>query len=197
MCLFICSFLCRWRIFGFLFCSYLYRTVMDEYCGTSDIENHDQKVPTEYQHWRVSGLLYQVSNYGNHFFIIKYSYNLAPEQLDWQAQELGVLIHFNMATYIENHDACPRDLVVPISRFNPYLLDTGNWAQTIVDFGAKYAVLVAKVKSASSLWQIFPFVDHSITVDFSYHQRTLHFHWVHRAKLYHTITLSTIHLWRV
>ncbi len=70
--------------------------------------------------------------------------NLAPEQLDWQAQELGVLIHFNMATYVENHDACPRGLVVPTSRFNPYLLDTDNWAQTMVDFGAKYAVLVAK-----------------------------------------------------
>jgi len=72
--------------------------------------------------------------------------HLAPDQLNWQAQELGVLIHFNMATYVENHDACPRGLVPPTSRFNPYLLDTDNWAQTIVDFGAKYAVLVAKVE---------------------------------------------------
>jgi len=88
---------------------------------------------------------------GQSFFHCQYSDNLAPEQLDWQAQELGVLIHFNMATYIENHNACPPGMVVPISRFNPYMLDTDNWAQTIVDFGAKYAVLVAKVKIASSL----------------------------------------------
>ncbi|CAF4125027.1 unnamed protein product, partial [Adineta steineri] len=49
-----------------------------------------------------------------------------------------------MATYIENHDACPQGLVPPTSRFNPYLLSTDNWVQTIIDFGAKYAVLVAK-----------------------------------------------------
>ncbi|CAF1461859.1 unnamed protein product [Adineta steineri] len=67
-----------------------------------------------------------------------------PDQLEWQAQELGVLIHFNLATYIENHDACPQGLVPPTSQFNPYLLSTDNWVQTMMDFGAKYAVLVAK-----------------------------------------------------
>ncbi|CAF1334163.1 unnamed protein product [Adineta ricciae] len=67
-----------------------------------------------------------------------------PDQLEWQAQELGVLIHFNMATYVEQHDACPNDLVPSTSRFNPYLLSTDNWVQTMIDFGAKYAVLVAK-----------------------------------------------------
>ncbi len=79
----------------------------------------------------------------------QYSDRLAPQQLDWQAQELGVLIHFNMATHVENHDGCTCDMVPSISRFNPYLLSTDNWVETIVDLGAKYAVLVAKVKISS------------------------------------------------
>lgn len=70
---------------------------------------------------------------------------LAPEQLAWQAQDIGVLIHFNIATYLENHDGCTGDVVPPVSLFNPVRLNTNNWAQTIVDLGAQYAVLVAKV----------------------------------------------------
>ena len=70
---------------------------------------------------------------------------LAPEQLQWQAQELGVLIHFNIATYIAN-DGCEGQIVPNISLFKPYLLNTDNWVQTMVDFGAQYAVLVAKVR---------------------------------------------------
>ena len=63
----------------------------------------------------------------------------------WQAQEIGVLIHFNMGTYVENHDGCTGDVVPPISLFDPKDLNTNNWIQTIVDLGARYAVLVAKV----------------------------------------------------
>ena len=69
---------------------------------------------------------------------------LAPEQLQWQAQELGVLIHFNIATYIDG-DGCTGQIVPNISLFQPYLLNTDNWVQTMVDFGAQYAVLVGKV----------------------------------------------------
>lgn len=76
-------------------------------------------------------------------------YSVAREQLEWQAQEIGVLIHFNMATYVENHDGCTGDRVPPISLFNPYKLNTNNWVQTMLDLGAKYAVLVAKVNTYS------------------------------------------------
>lgn len=78
----------------------------------------------------------------------KYTVSLfvAPEQLQWQAQELGVLIHFNLATYIEV-DGCSGQMVPNASLFNPYLINTDNWVQTMLDFGAKYAVLVAKVKA--------------------------------------------------
>jgi alpha-L-fucosidase len=50
-----------------------------------------------------------------------------------------------MATYLSN-DGCSGQIVPNISLFNPYLLNTDNWVQTMIDFGAKYAVLVAKVK---------------------------------------------------
>ncbi len=89
------------------------------------------------------GLHYPVS----HCYDLRKLFNrvfcIAPEQLQWQAQELGVLIHFNIATYLDN-DGCTDQIVPNISLFNPYLLNTNNWVQTMVDFGAQYAVLVAK-----------------------------------------------------
>lgn len=56
---------------------------------------------------------------------------------------MGVLIHFNLETFGSTH---LNSLNIPSpSIFNPYLLDTDNWVQTMEDFGAKEAVLVAKV----------------------------------------------------
>lgn len=70
---------------------------------------------------------------------------LAPEQLKWQAQELGVLIHFNLETFGSVRD---ESLAIPNpALFDPYLLNTDNWVQTMVDFGAQDAVLVAKVRN--------------------------------------------------
>jgi hypothetical protein len=57
---------------------------------------------------------------------------------------MGVLIHFNMATYIDV-DGCSGQMVPNISLFDPHALNTDNWAQTMTDLGANYAVLVAKV----------------------------------------------------
>ena len=71
----------------------------------------------------------------------------APEQLQWQAQELGVLVCFNLATYLET-DGCEGQMVPNASLFEPYLLSTDNWVQTMLDFGAVYAVLVAKVNTS-------------------------------------------------
>jgi len=65
--------------------------------------------------------------------------------LQWQAQELGVLIHFNLETF-----GSPQlgNLNIPSPMdFDPVLLNTDNWVQTMIDFGAKGAVLVAKVRS--------------------------------------------------
>jgi len=75
--------------------------------------------------------------------------SLAPEQLQWQAQELGVLIHFNLETF---GSVGKESLNLPSpSLFNPYLLNTDNWVQTMVDFGAQDAVLVAKVRSTTTV----------------------------------------------
>ncbi len=71
---------------------------------------------------------------------------LAPEQIQWQAQDVGALIHFNLATFIDV-DGCSGQMVPDPSLFKPSLLNTDNWVQTIVDFSAVYAVLVAKVKT--------------------------------------------------
>ncbi|CAF1021179.1 unnamed protein product [Adineta ricciae] len=65
-----------------------------------------------------------------------------PEQLQWQAQELGVLIHFNLETFFA--DGFELRNIPSSSLFDPYLLNTDNWVQTMIDFGAQYAVLVAK-----------------------------------------------------
>ena len=75
--------------------------------------------------------------------IFKETFVLAPEQLQWQALEMGVLIHFNLETF-GSSDFNSLDIPSP-SIFDPYLLSTDNWVQTMVDFGAKEAVLVAKV----------------------------------------------------
>jgi hypothetical protein len=96
---------------------------------------------------------------------------VAPEQLQWQAQELGVLIHFNLATFIES-DGCEGQMVPDVSLFKPSLLNTDNWAQTMIDFGAQYAVLVAKVRIVRLFFKIactLPFCliyNHSMLVVF-------------------------------
>lgn len=57
---------------------------------------------------------------------------------------MGVLIHFNLATFIDV-DGCSGQMVPNVSLFNPSMLNTDNWVTTMHDFGAAYAVLVAKV----------------------------------------------------
>jgi hypothetical protein len=37
-------------------------------------------------------------------------------------------------------------MVPNTSLFKPYLLNTDNWVQSIIDFGAVYSVLVGKVR---------------------------------------------------
>eukprot|EP00696_Hemimastix_kukwesjijk_P013511 gnl/Hemi2/2691_TR946_c0_g1_i1.p1 gnl/Hemi2/2691_TR946_c0_g1~~gnl/Hemi2/2691_TR946_c0_g1_i1.p1 ORF type:complete len:464 (-),score=186.79 gnl/Hemi2/2691_TR946_c0_g1_i1:114-1481(-) len=75
------------------------------------------------------------------------------DQLEWSRQEIGMLIHFNMATYIDA-DGCNSDakLVPDISLFTPNLLNTDQWAQTMEMLGAKYAVLVAKHNCGFTTW---------------------------------------------
>lgn len=75
------------------------------------------------------------------------------EQLAFQDREIGVLIHFNIATYISD-DGCNYDpsLVPERSLFDPQLLNTDQWMDTIKELGGHYATLVAKHNCGFTLW---------------------------------------------
>ena len=74
------------------------------------------------------------------------------EQLDFQDKEIGVLIHFEIATYL-SIDGCNNPNLVPNpSLFDPTLLNTDAWMDTITALGAKYATLVAKHNCGFTTW---------------------------------------------
>ena len=77
-------------------------------------------------------------------------------QLEWAEQEIGAIIHFDMQVYDPSYyyyDAMKTLRRPPdIKLFNPKELDTDQWVEAAVSFGAKYAVLVAKHCSGFSLW---------------------------------------------
>ena len=80
----------------------------------------------------------------------------SPAQLAWlENSDIGFLIHYNMASYLPvEYDGCNRNatLVPDITLFNPLTLNTDNWAQTFLDAGAGYAMLVAKHNCGFTTW---------------------------------------------
>ncbi|OBT53599.1 hypothetical protein VE04_07443 [Pseudogymnoascus sp. 24MN13] len=94
-----------------------------------------------------------------------------PEQLAFQDKEIGVLIHFEIATYISN-DGCNNvpTLVPNQTIFDPTLLNTNQWMDTITSLGAKYATLVAKHNCGFATWPsdvIFQTTDNE-TIHYNY-----------------------------
>ena len=76
-----------------------------------------------------------------------------PEQLAWAREEIGVLIHFNMETFMDDGGCADNTEVGPHpTTFNPYRLNTNQWVQSMKDLGAKYAVLVAKHNCGFATW---------------------------------------------
>lgn len=75
-----------------------------------------------------------------------------PQQREWAEQELGVIIHFDMPTYVPGYNWRQFGTHPAPSVFNPTHLDTDQWLKAARDMGAKYAVLVAKHCSGFSLW---------------------------------------------
>lgn len=73
-------------------------------------------------------------------------------QIEWAEQELGVLIHFDMPTYVPNYNWRKFGSHPDPSVFNPTQLDTDQWIKAAKDMGARYAILVAKHCSGFSLW---------------------------------------------
>ncbi|OBT50775.1 hypothetical protein VE04_08343 [Pseudogymnoascus sp. 24MN13] len=75
------------------------------------------------------------------------------EQLAFQDKEIGVLIHYNIATDIGS-DGCNYDpkLVPNQALFNPALINTDQWMESITALGGKYATLVAKHNCGFTIW---------------------------------------------
>ncbi|KAI3396519.1 hypothetical protein diail_12139, partial [Diaporthe ilicicola] len=75
------------------------------------------------------------------------------DQLDFQDREIGMLIHFEIATYlaIDGCNGVP-GLVPSPSLFDPTLLNTDQWMDSIAATGAKYATLVAKHNCGFTTW---------------------------------------------
>ncbi|KAK5788652.1 hypothetical protein VI817_009610 [Penicillium citrinum] len=75
------------------------------------------------------------------------------EQLDFQDKEIGVLIHFEIATYL-SIDGCNDvpNLVPDVDLFDPTLINTDAWMDTTTALGAKYATLVAKHNCGFTTW---------------------------------------------
>jgi alpha-L-fucosidase len=75
------------------------------------------------------------------------------QQLAFQDKEIGVLIHFNIATYL-SIDGCNNvpSLVPNQTLFDPTLLNTDQWMDTITALGGKYATLVAKHNCGFTTW---------------------------------------------
>lgn len=78
----------------------------------------------------------------------------SASQLEWQNYELGVIIHFDIATSMQYQGCWAGDhyVVPPPSVFNPTLLNTDQWLESAVAFGAKYAVMVVKHSCGFTLW---------------------------------------------
>lgn len=75
------------------------------------------------------------------------------DQLAFQDKEMGMLIHFEVATYI-SIDGCNGvpGLVPDPDLFDPTLLNTDQWLDVITSTSAKYATLVAKHNCGFTTW---------------------------------------------
>ncbi len=73
-----------------------------------------------------------------------------PEQADWHDLELGMFIHFAPNTW---QDQEYDDLSTPLSKMNPFQLDTDQWVEVAEAMGAKYIIFVAKHVGGFCWWQ--------------------------------------------
>ncbi len=74
------------------------------------------------------------------------------EVLAWSQQEMGMLVSFDLATYMDHGDGCEPKEVPSAQLFAPLALNTDNWALAMRALGAQYAVLVAKHTCGFTLW---------------------------------------------
>ncbi|TWU72695.1 hypothetical protein ED733_003751 [Metarhizium rileyi] len=95
------------------------------------------------------------------------------EQLAFQEGEIGALIHFDVATWLDI-DGCNSDpsLVPDVSLFDPRLINTNQWLDSIASLGAKHATLVVKHNCGFASWPskvTFPTRESNrTTIDYNY-----------------------------
>ncbi len=70
-------------------------------------------------------------------------------QFAWQEMELTMFVHFGPATWQgREYD----DLSTPLSRINPQKLDTDQWVDVALSYGAKMIIMVAKHTGGFCWW---------------------------------------------
>ncbi|MGH9398182.1 MAG: alpha-L-fucosidase [Terriglobia bacterium] len=72
-----------------------------------------------------------------------------PAQTAWQNMEIGMFVHFAPNTW-QNSEY--DNLSTPLSAINPEI-NTNQWAECAVNFGAKYVLFVAKHVGGFCMWQ--------------------------------------------
>jgi alpha-L-fucosidase len=78
-----------------------------------------------------------------------YTLRPKPQQVSWQAMEIGVLIHFGTNTWQDREWG---DGTAPASLFNPAQFDAEQWVVASKAAGARYLILVAKHHDGFCLW---------------------------------------------
>ncbi|GGG95560.1 alpha-L-fucosidase [Silvibacterium dinghuense] len=73
----------------------------------------------------------------------------APQQLEWQDLQFGVIIHFGTNTFLDREWG---DGTATPQTFNPKHFDPDQWMKAIKASGAKYVVMVAKHHDGFCLW---------------------------------------------
>jgi alpha-L-fucosidase len=73
----------------------------------------------------------------------------APQQVEWQDLEIGVIVHFGTNTFLNREWG---DGTADPKVFNPSQVDPEQWVKAAKDGGARYMVLVSKHHDGFCLW---------------------------------------------
>lgn len=75
------------------------------------------------------------------------------KQIEWQNDEFGAIIHFDLPVYEQKFQLKrPLDKIPQLASYQPVKLDVRQWVQSIANSGAKYIILVAKHCSGFALF---------------------------------------------
>ena len=74
----------------------------------------------------------------------------SDEQYQWQEQERIMFVHMTPGTWNGSEEDSP---ALPLSRFNPSKLNTDQWCQVALSWGAKEIIFVAKHVGGFCWWQ--------------------------------------------